>query len=199
MPYSTNTELPASVKKMPEHAQDIFRAAFNSANKKEQDEATCFKIAYAAVKNKYKQDDAGDWIAKSWEKEFVITKTDTDKRLVFGWLSVSKDKDGNLIEDHQGDIIEPEELEKAAYQFMLKSRNAGDNHTRIEGIGKAVVSIVTTKDIQKALGIPDNAIPEGWFIGYYIEDNKTWDLIKSGEYTSFSIGGKGKRIPIEGR
>ena len=42
---------------------------------------------------------------------FKIAKSDDDKMLAFGWANVSITADGELIEDYQEDIIEPEELE----------------------------------------------------------------------------------------
>jgi hypothetical protein len=130
-----------------------------------------------------------------WRREFDIEKTDEDQRLVFGWLSVAKDENGNSILDLQDDVIDPEDLEKAAITYALESREAGQSHIKTTGIGKMVMSIVTTKEIQKAMGIPKGIVPEGWFIGYKIIDDETWDLVKSGDYKGFSIGGTGKRVP----
>lgn len=53
----------------------------------------------------------------------AITKSDDEKRLAFGWASVSLTADGEEIEDWQKDIIEPEELENAAYNFVLLYRS----------------------------------------------------------------------------
>ena len=131
-----------------------------------------------------------------WRREFDIEKTDEDQRLVFGWLSVAKDENGNSILDLQDDVIDPEDLEKAAITYALESREAGQSHIKTTGIGKMVMSIVTTKEIQKAIGIPKGIVPEGWFIGYKIIDDETWDLVKSGDYKGFSIGGTGKRVPF---
>lgn len=58
MPYPSNAELPASVRRhLPSHAQDIYRAAFNSAfaayaGDAEREEAS-HRIAWAAVKRSY--------------------------------------------------------------------------------------------------------------------------------------------------
>lgn len=66
MPYSANTDLPASVRNhLPGHAQDIYRAAFNhayAAHAGEADRETrAHKIAWAAVKRGYvKQGDS--WV-----------------------------------------------------------------------------------------------------------------------------------------
>jgi len=58
MPYSTNAELPHSVRAhLPDHAQDIYREAFNHAfaahaGDPRQEEAA-HRIAWAAVKRSY--------------------------------------------------------------------------------------------------------------------------------------------------
>lgn len=63
MPYSTNDDLPVSVRAhLPSHAQDIFRQAFNRAYEQyEGDEAKVFRIAWAAVKRRYMKVD-GQWV-----------------------------------------------------------------------------------------------------------------------------------------
>lgn len=64
MPYKTNVDLPPKIKNvLPEHAQDIYRAAFNyvwdeypTPSKRktiETQEQVTHKIAWAAVKNKF--------------------------------------------------------------------------------------------------------------------------------------------------
>lgn len=58
MPYASNAELPSSVRShLPEHAQEIFRAAFNSAFDSHagdpRQEEIAFRTAWAAVKRKY--------------------------------------------------------------------------------------------------------------------------------------------------
>lgn len=67
MPYKSIDELPDSVKEhLPHHAQEIFKEAFNSANKEYGEEETAFKVAWSAVKKKYEKDDGSDrWIKKS--------------------------------------------------------------------------------------------------------------------------------------
>jgi cation transport regulator len=69
MPYGSNSALPLSIRRgLPDHAQDIFRAAFNNAyaahwNDPRREEAA-HRIAWAAVKRSYLK--AGDrWVAKS--------------------------------------------------------------------------------------------------------------------------------------
>lgn len=68
MPYATNSDLPPPVRRhLPEHAQDIYREAFNHAfaahsGDPRQEEAS-HRIAWAAVKRFYVK--LGDeWVAR---------------------------------------------------------------------------------------------------------------------------------------
>lgn len=76
MPYEKLTDLPDSVKdNLPKHAEEIYRAAFNSAweqyDKPEERrddasrEETAHRVAWAAVKQTYEKDEAtGKWREK---------------------------------------------------------------------------------------------------------------------------------------
>lgn len=75
MPYDNNSELPKSVKEsLPKKAQEIYREAYNSAwdeykdPEKRRDDAsreeTAHKVAWSAVKKKYKKSDNGKWKKK---------------------------------------------------------------------------------------------------------------------------------------
>lgn len=129
---------------------------------------------------------------------FTIAKTVPDQMLVFGWGNVAADAGGAQIEDLQGDIIPTEELEKAAYDHVLRFRSTGEKHDpALRHKGRLVESCVFTREKQAAMGIPPGILPEGWWVGYKIDDPAAWAKIKSGEYQSFSVGGKGVRTPVE--
>jgi cation transport regulator len=73
MPYASNSDLPAAIRRhLPPHAQDIYRAAFNRAfaareGDPRQEEAA-HRIAWAAVKRRYVK--VGDsWIARTTTEE----------------------------------------------------------------------------------------------------------------------------------
>ena len=134
----------------------------------------------------------------SHESEYTITKIDDDKRLVFGWASISITADGEQLEDLQHDLIDPEDLEEAAYEFVLHFRDTGELHNpRLRKKGKLVESCVFTAEKQKAMGIPEGTLPVGWWIGFKIEDDEAWAKVKNGTYKMFSIEGKAKRVPVE--
>ncbi len=62
MPYSTNADIPASVRNvLPEKAQTIWRKAFNAALEKGYSEERCARIAWAAVKNAGYRKTDGQW------------------------------------------------------------------------------------------------------------------------------------------
>ena len=128
---------------------------------------------------------------------FNIQKADEDKRLVFGWALVSADKDGNKLIDHQGDMVEPDDLEDGAYEYVLNFRDAGEEHIgTLRKKARMVESCVFTPEKMRAIGIPEGTIPVGWWIGFYVDDDTTWERIKSGKYKMFSIEGKAVREPV---
>lgn len=63
MPYRSLSELPDWVQRMPKHAQEIYRSAFNSALEQYDDEAMAARIAIDAVKKKYKKV-KDEWVLK---------------------------------------------------------------------------------------------------------------------------------------
>lgn len=116
---------------------------------------------------------------------FTISKIDKDKRQIFGWASVIT-KDGKPIIDKQGDVILCNELEPAAYDYVLNSRLMGDMHKDI-GVGRMIESCVFTKEKQQALGV--DLPTEAWWLGFIVDNNGVWKSIKQGERPEFSIGG----------
>ncbi len=64
MPYDSIKDLPASVRdNLPKHAQEIYQKAYNSAwDEYDHDEERAHRVAWSAVKKKYKKDDdTGKW------------------------------------------------------------------------------------------------------------------------------------------
>ena len=131
-------------------------------------------------------------------REFTIIEKNDEKHLVFGWASVGIDKEGNVVIDKQGDVIDsPEEMEKAAYDFVLHSRDGGEMHIR-KGVSTMVESMVITVEKADAMGIPRGILPElAWWTGWKVNDEEVWKGIKSGKYPMFSVHGRGVRTVIE--
>jgi cation transport regulator len=75
LPYQDTKDLPKSVRNsLPQHAQEIFKEAFNNAYDEYKDpddrkgnssqEETAFKVAWAAVKQSYHKVKSGKWEKK---------------------------------------------------------------------------------------------------------------------------------------
>ena len=124
---------------------------------------------------------------------FKIEKTAEDKMLAFGWASVAVRTDGEQIEDWQGDMIDPEDLENAAYEFVELYREGGEMHER-GGAAVLVESVVFTPEKMAAMGIPAGTVPTGWWIGFKVLDPDVWDKVKDGSYPMFSIEGTAERV-----
>ena len=107
---------------------------------------------------------------------FSIQKSSDEKRLAFGWASISED------------VIAPETLENAAYEFVKLYREGGEMHKRGD-CAVLVESVVFTKEKMAAMGILEGTLPTGWWIGFYVTDDEVWEKVKSGEYPMFSIEG----------
>lgn len=126
-----------------------------------------------------------------------IEKVDTDQNLVFGWFYKSHDKDGNLWVDKQGDFIDdPAILEKAAYEFVLESRQGDELHLEVP-VSDMVESVVFTPEKMAKMGIPEGTLPTSWWGGFHVHDGPVWDEVKKGNYKMFSIGGTGIRQQID--
>jgi cation transport regulator len=79
MPYVSNADLSHKIsEKLPEHAQTIFREAFNNAYEQyDRDEEIAFRVAWAAVKKKYEKNEDGMWVEKN--SSFLSNKSGTKK------------------------------------------------------------------------------------------------------------------------
>lgn len=122
-----------------------------------------------------------------------IEKIDNDRRLVFGWANVAVEKSGTQVTDSHQDQIDVVDLEAAAYNFTLFFRDLNADH---EGptMGQLVESMMFTKEKLDALGLPSDCLDEGWWVGFYVEDDALWNEVKKGTYAMFSIEGWATRV-----
>ena len=129
------------------------------------------------------------------KRRLTIAKMDDERRLAFGWASVAIRVDGEQIEDWQNDMIDPEDLESAAYNFVELYREGGEMHEKGD-VAVLIESVVFTEEKQEAIGIPPGTLPVGWWIGFHVTDPDVWEKVKNGEYSMFSIGGEAERVEI---
>ena len=129
-----------------------------------------------------------------------ISKLNEDKQQCFGWCSVVK-VDGKDVIDKPNDMIDIDDIETAAYDYMLTSRKGGDMHQRdVDGWRcctrpTCIESFVLTPEKIAKMGLPEDT-PQGWWIGMQVHDDDLWDDVKSGRKTKFSIHGSGTRTEV---
>ena len=122
-----------------------------------------------------------------------ILKADTEKRTVWGWVSIVS-KAGSPVVDLQGDVMDADELERAMHDYVRRSRVGKRQHRGAPAM-ELVESVVLTKAKQAAMGVDLGF--EGAWAGFYVHDDATWEAAKAGKLTGFSIGGSGVRTPLE--
>ena len=132
-------------------------------------------------------------MTKQFEAYGEVTKVDEEQRIVYGFASVVS-KNGQMVVDRQGDIITADEMEKAATRFMLGARNGLTMH-KGEPTTTIVHSMPLTKQVMDAFGISSDK--EGWLIAVKVHDDDTWDRMKKGEFTGFSIGGRARKVQLD--
>jgi hypothetical protein len=125
-----------------------------------------------------------------------VKSHDEERRLVFGWANISITKDGKIVTDSHNHQIQVSDLENAAYGFVLNFRETGDMH-KGDSKGQLVESMVFSEEKTIALGIPEGTLPQGWWVGFYIEDDKVWKMVKNGDRPMFSIEGTARKEPVE--
>lgn len=109
----------------------------------------------------------------------TILKSNNEKRLVFGAVLVPNEPDAD------GDIVTAEKIEEVSYKFMESYGNIDIQHT-LNNVGKVVESFITRNDMHfDGLYVPKGS----WMMGVKVQDESTWQLVKSGKLTGFSIMG----------
>ncbi|MGN4927836.1 XkdF-like putative serine protease domain-containing protein [Bacillus cereus group sp. MYBK14-1] len=120
-------------------------------------------------------------------KQVPILKTEEEKQLVTG---VVYEPD---VEDSHGDTMTAEEIEKAAYTFMENYQHIDKQHDEIAGKGTVVENWIAKSDMK----VGEQEVQAGtWLMTVRVDDADTWEEIKKGEVTGFSMGGFGERVEI---
>ncbi|MDY8165821.1 XkdF-like putative serine protease domain-containing protein [Bacillus thuringiensis] len=120
-------------------------------------------------------------------KQVPILKTEEEKQLVTG---VVYEPD---VEDSHGDTMTAEEIEKASHTFMENYQHIDKQHDEIAGKGTVVENWIAKSDMT----VGEQEVKAGtWLMTVRVDDTETWEEIKKGEVTGFSMGGFGERVEI---
>ncbi len=126
------------------------------------------------------------------KSESVFIMKDEEHRLVYG-IALEPE-----VFDAQEHIIGEEEIMKTAHSFMMGYRDqlttTGEMHKKEAQGVRIVESFLAPVDYE----LNKQEIKKGsWVVVSKVKNDKLWNKIKEGEYTGYSIGGKGKVTPIE--
>lgn len=128
-----------------------------------------------------------------------IAKIDSEKRIVTAVVSVASGEDGDPIVDHDGDVIDIDELELAFIKSFAKGGDGMGGRMHEEIGGAHVVQHMTLSKgewsgLADLMGIPE--MRSAWEVGiakFFIRDDALWDEVKSGALPELSIAGKAVR------
>lgn len=125
------------------------------------------------------------------EADVEVVKADAARRLVYG---VVLEPD---VEDTQGDIVSPDDVEKAAHGYVydhIRPDIIGDQHRQAAPpTVRPVESFVAPCDFTMG----DQTIRKGsWVLVGKIDDDELWQQVLAGQKTGWSVGGVGRRVPL---
>src|SRR5690606_41471710 len=81
--------------------------------------------------------------------------------------------------------VKAEKIEEVAHKFIEEYGNIDLMHS-LKNVGRVVESYIAPVDLH----FGEVSVPKGsWMMGVRVTDDETWDLVKKGRLTGFSIMG----------
>lgn len=125
-------------------------------------------------------------VSKGFERYVPIVKYNKKKGIVYGIVLKPNEVDS------QGDYETEEDIEEAAHNFLIESRQIDINHWYISPDCVPVESYIAPVDFEWH----GKKIKKGsWILGTYIRSPEIRKKIENGELTGYSIRGIGLRSP----
>lgn len=122
------------------------------------------------------------------DKSIVMKKVDSDQRKILG---VVLEPDAF---DLHNDIYSAEEVRKACENYNANCLRGNVEH--LINTDKLVVTKSFVLEVDATIG--DQPVKAGsWLMEMKVNDDTLWDMVKSGDFTGFSIGGKAAIEDIE--
>jgi hypothetical protein len=108
----------------------------------------------------------------------IVSKA-IEQRIAYGPVLVPDEPDSD------GDVVGAAKIEEVAHKFLRDYGNIDLQHS-LNVVARPVESYIAPVD----LAFGDSIVPKGaWIMGVFIEDDDTWEAVKSGGLTGFSIMG----------
>jgi len=117
----------------------------------------------------------------------TILKRDDEQRLVYGVVLEPE------TFDLQEDSCSFDTIQKASHTYLQESRVVGDLHLQ-SALASVVESYLAPCDFEMN---GQQVLKGSWVMVVKVHDPVLWKSVLDGEYTGFSIGGFGERVPCE--
>lgn len=128
-----------------------------------------------------------------------MIKYDDEHNTIFGWGYVAIRKDGSQVYDHSTEYVAEEDykdLEMSMYAHNLEFRASDIGHVEKQ-TGYLIESFVVTKEKLKKMGLPENALPQGIWCGYFFPNDEDYAKIKKMRHPMFSLFGSATKEFVE--
>lgn len=109
----------------------------------------------------------------------VVKDDESTKRLLYGIVYEPDTTDAH------GDLMNAEEIEKTAHEFMVYYRNIDSEHNLIAGAGQVVESYIAPADME----IGKSAVKKGSWILVTKANDEIWQDYINGDVTGYSMFG----------
>lgn len=150
MPYAHISDLPAQTDGLPNRAKHIFRAAFNNAMSKYEDETRAFQTAWGAVKKKYKKVKKR-WVLKQETGDDVMRNIVSEIKAVHNLFGVLYPDTGKDRVEEAGKILQacnettdwPRTLDQLAETFTPAFVPLEQFHDEFPGSFQSVMNAIS--------------------------------------------------------
>lgn len=127
-----------------------------------------------------------------WCARIEIAKADDAQMRIFGVAMTATDETGAEVVDHQQQVVSPEEMAEAAFEWAALGGKSGVYHRPtepgfVDQSGHMIASAPLTAELRAAWGLPPG--PATWVVGIQITDRDVWRRYQSGELRELSIRG----------
>ncbi|WYP24756.1 XkdF-like putative serine protease domain-containing protein [Alkalihalobacillus sp. FSL W8-0930] len=120
-----------------------------------------------------------------FNKEVKIVKSNEEQQLVTGVVY-----EPDVLDAHE-DYMTASEIEKAAHQFLSDYRQIDKQHDFTSNVGEVVESWIAKTEMK----LGDEDISAGtWVMTVKVSDADSWESIKKGDVTGFSMAGLAETI-----
>lgn len=113
-----------------------------------------------------------------------LVKSDEEKQIAYYTVYAADEVDAH------GEWVSPEEIERAAHDYLAEMRHVGKHHEALED-GEVVESYIAPAEFE----LGGETVKQGDWVAAIRWGDEAWDDVKSGVTPAISMGGAARRVP----